>query len=274
MGTDHQPHTGQRFNRLLSEDSQQAQALLASSEWLQEESVHQFRLCIKRLRAGWRMLRAPAYKHHRHSADRVLKTAAQALGGKRDADVRLTTWRRLRADAKPAEIPLFDQLEALLRNHAAPASPPASPEALSALLGQEEAIRADANVERCRWRELKEGRDWAAEKNRLLAQKALGGEDQENYHRWRRWAKHLLYQRLLAATVRGHKLGKRQQTLNRLATELGRKHDLDMLATFLANTARSKKQQAAHRALLPVIASTNRRYQARISKLYRSFNKN
>lgn len=271
MSAKKQAGVGQRFNQLLDDDNRQAQALLASSEWLEEEPVHQFRLCIKRLRAGWRMVRSPDYCAYRQAADPLLKAAAQTLGGKRDADVRLATWHRLRAGTGDIQTSHLDSLEALLQTEATAPAVTVEREALLALLRREAAIRADAQLARCRWRELKQGRQRAVKKNRQLAEQALKGQVDETFHRWRRWAKHLLYQRQLAASSRGRTLGERQQLLKQLGSELGRKHDLDMLAAFLAQSIRRPKQRVALEAIRPLVDATNRRHIAIIRDLYTRF---
>lgn len=263
---------GQRFERLLRDDNQQAQRLLAAPDWLAEESVHQFRLCLKRLRAGWRMAQG-VDAHSRKAAQRVLKTAAQALSGQRDADVRQTTWRRVRAAAQALPAAQLATLDALVEPPLHPVPLAVERAALQALLAREAALRADAQLTACRWSQLQQGRKHTAAKNRYWAEQALGGIDNETYHRWRRWAKHLLYQRQLAAALRGRPPGQRQLLLKQLGSELGRKHDLDLLAAYLQQRAENPPQRQALQAIQPVIAALNDEQQTNIAELYRRFDR-
>ena len=192
-------------------------------------SVHDIRKRIKKLRALLRLLRPGLRPYAVENA--ALRDAAQSLSSMRDSAVRLATFDALVPDPTGP----FLALRALLASDAASATSGPAP------VAETRALLAAVQSRIPSWQ--LSGRDRAIlskglATTRSRARKAMAaaqaGPTIEAMHDWRKRAKDVWYQARLFAPVWPEAIAPLAATASDLTEDLGRHHDLAMLAAYLA----------------------------------------
>lgn len=191
------------------------------------ETIHQLRVCTKRLRALLWLIRAQLPESTVTALNREAKTLADWLSGARDAQVALQTLQAVVDDAQGTE-PAQRLFSLLQRNQPESSQTDLAPPDWSALQQHlEEMIQswstlASAEIQR---KHLKQGLKRSFRRGRRDWKASREVTDVEPLHDWRKQVKRLLYQQQLLQQ-QPDKTGKR---LKRLGDLLGQLHDIDML---------------------------------------------
>lgn len=190
-----------------------------------ENSIHEVRVCTKKLRA---YLRAYPDKAPINAANRQLKLLADNYGGLRDAQVKYATLRRLIWDWSPKKRKKFngviDHIAHAKKNQEIELTP------LDPRVAFEEILRVWPNLD------AKPG-TWFSSfdrlylKSRYLGEVALKSNEDETYHRWRKWVKYWLY--CLTGLSKGKVPSDYEKRLQRLGESLGQFHDVCVLEQAL-----------------------------------------
>ncbi len=214
-----------------------------------EEVVHQTRVDMKRLRALWYLIRPGLADEPGERLHRACRELAQGLGSTRDRQVMQTTLASL-AQSLPAEVARH-LTAALVDTTTAPAPLPVLELELEQALEryrQLEQLLAEVEFATVRRVHIRQGLEQSFGKGVSGYRRSRKGDDMEALHRWRKWAKVLLYQLEWLDLSPGW-----TSVLKPLGSCLGDIHDLDVLAGQL----RLAGVAADDLALLePVLAQT------------------
>jgi CHAD domain-containing protein len=212
---------------------------VVSGSPLDADTIHQLRVCCKRLRALLQLYR-PYTGHQRlRQLDQQIRLIAKSLAGRRDLHVQQQLISQLARDLeRPLSPALNSQLLQSSGNHSLVA---ADNERIIAAFA---AILSD-------WPHCDSGRRdaWAAglartrKRARSLARRACNSDQDALFHRCRKWTKYYLYQleqlhdsRLPASSE--------MQTLARLGEQLGQLQDLCNLEAQLQTLAPDQESEA------------------------------
>ncbi|MDX1694936.1 MAG: CHAD domain-containing protein [Ketobacteraceae bacterium] len=195
-----------------------------------EESIHQLRVCTKRLRAYLRVY-PPATDIS--GANQELKCLADSYASVRDAQVAFKTLNALIADwpdkkrKKYREV--IDFIAHQKRSVEGGLTPREPHEAFECILlhwPSSESQEEPGGYTR-------DGLDRLYQKARQLGNKALQSDADEPYHRWRKWVKYWLY--CLTGLSRSKLPKGYKKRLKRLGDSLGVFHDICVLEQNLKN---------------------------------------
>lgn len=248
-----------------------------------ERTVHEARKAIKRARSLDRLLHEltdPSAQEHRKD---VLKAAALALSGTRDAQVALATLEGvMRRDARklagsPGVARLHDALSAEHRTAEVAFAGPAAQQRALRLLSS---TAAQLRVERPRGAGKKGAVPTGFERIYSRGQRALRTSSRRGgileMHEWRKRVKDLRYAAEALTEPSGSTAdsGRRRTRLRRIAREadrlgeaLGEEHDLALLAARVSvEDQLFRKDAASRKALLKAIARRRRKLRKRAFK--------
>lgn len=268
MKTAHKSITTARATPLLSERLIQRALLLTSQvlgrmieegDGLTPEAIHSVRVAIKRLRAGWRLLRAVLPAELPAAGEARLRELHHALAADRERHVRLATIQRLRsaADSNESQAHWLTVAAAVQDDAGAAAqrmralSPAASGDtpnsdddarpargaaATTELIGR--TFRAESRA----WRELNTQAICAdllpalrkSYRRARRAAKAVEARDPGSYHVWRLRLKRLLHQLELLGVAEAVPSVLRNQWTE-TAVQLGRLQDLQEFVSHVAS---------------------------------------
>lgn len=215
---------------------------VGSSEW-----VHQLRVCTKRLRA---YLRLYSGKSSIRRTNRQLKTLADSLANQRDVDVLRQTFDQLVKNGFPRKYKKYRKvfLDLIIPNEVI--------ELADALLD----TRSVFEQILISWPNVKDKpKFWAVGMERVylkakyLGAEAIRGDEDEPYHRWRKWVKYWLYN--LSGVSKGKVQGSYQKQLKGLGESLGYFHDLCMLEKVLTAP---ENQRVIGADLVPLVKALNK----------------
>jgi CHAD domain-containing protein len=196
-----------------------------------EETVHEWRIATKRLRAAWHLVGSANRKFAKQRRS-ALRELSASIAGQRDRDVLLSLAIDLQSESDSnSEVfnPLLTQL-----------SQNAEEEHLPQSTGEQ--LRSQWTEERAAWQKiasefdssitlrkifrnaLRKSERTALQSTRIALVDAKG--DAELWHEWRKAVKRLRYQREFIAASQGRQLGVRDGRINRLGTRLGERNDL------------------------------------------------
>ena len=204
--------------------------LLRGAEPFSADSIHRIRVATKRLRAHWNLVRPELGKKEYVAAKERLRLAARCVAGQRDATVMLATFDEL-IDAAPSA-KLRHSLVAV--RQAASEYFDAEAAQLPGLAEQQQLIEA-LEADRRQWEEIELGRADASllehglrdtyARSRRSGRFAARGQRAEDFHRWRRWSKYLLYQLEILERFDPDRLSRYIHDLKSLGKLLGRSQD-------------------------------------------------
>jgi len=228
-----------------------------------EQAVHAARTRLKRLRALARLVRKPIGKEAFAQANGVFRGVAQALGGLRDAKVRLDTLESLgRGIAGSAEGSAFakelhDQYDVERGARTESAANPL-PE-LQALLAAERERVASWDLPKD-FSAFRDGLHDAWDGARRAWRRATPDSHAEEFHEWRKRAKDSMYHLEFLAAAWPRVLGALGAELDALADLLGADHDLHVLEAGIGEDRPAEALRAA-------IAKKRRRVRAKAIRL-------
>ncbi len=196
---------------------------------LDDETVHDFRVLCKQLRALLQLYRSERSAKQIQLLDKQLKVIARSFSGARDsvviADAMLAlgedsqenlqqivpvvaALQRHKDQVKPDQVEVAAQLDSLMQQW-------------WASLACDKASFAETGMVAC------------YKKARALANKVLSRGDDEVFHQWRKWAKYWLYQLQFLEVCRGASGEDYLKKLDKLGNRLGRFHDDCILESTL-----------------------------------------
>lgn len=193
---------------------------VGSSEW-----VHQLRVCTKRLRA---YLRLYSGKPSIRKANRQLKALADSVAEQRDTDVLRQTYDQLVVHWFPRKSKKYRKvyLDLII------------PKQIDSQAKNKLDTRAAFEKVLLSWPNIKDKpKFWAVGMERVylkakyVGAEAVRGDEDEPYHRWRKWVKYWLYN--LSGVSKGKVQRSYQKQLKGLGESLGYFHDLCMLESVL-----------------------------------------
>ncbi len=221
--------------------------LLRGAEPFSADSIHRIRVATKRLRAHWNLVRPELKKSAYTTAKERLRLAARCVAGQRDATVMLATFDELIDAAPSAKLrhSLVAVRQAASEHFAADTVElPAAPEQQKLI----EALEAD----RHQWQKLELGRADASllehglretyARARRSGRYAARGQRAEDFHRWRRWSKYLLYQLEILERFDPDRLSRYIRDLKALGKLLGRSQDHAVTRRLVRDTLDLQKE--------------------------------
>lgn len=248
----------------------------------EDEVVHQVRTCIKRLRAGWRLLRPGFPESITLREGRRLRKAARELTEVREHVVLADTLAKLGGRASGAEesILMATALKTFLarrpregnkmeesgtKSRKTGSEKPwlAALPVLSASLRRMEAMIA----ERLDWNRLRPNLEQSYRKARIKYREADPDRD-ESFHEWRKRSKDLWYQ-LKALVPELPAAGKIANRLEALQDRLGDAHDLTVLANRMSRQPRDFGGAGKPAALRKPVIAENRKMKRKSLRLGR-----
>lgn len=240
-----------RITKLLS--SLEAGPSAAAAHSPDPSFVHSLRVCTKRLRALLQLYRPVAGKSAIKSVEQAVKALADSYSGQRDALVQYETLCHL--------VEVFQQgndqdMQPLLRyydarlHHQVHTAAPLDP------------VAAFADILQL-WKQKLKGKkvpdfdsgvEYAYRRARKLAYEAESSDDDEVYHRCRKWAKYYLYQlQMIVAEPRPRDKALIKQ-LKKLGECLGEFHDRCVLESSLNRLLDNKQDEALEQAALLMLS--------------------
>jgi CHAD domain-containing protein len=211
-------------------------------------SVHDIRKRIKKLRGLLRLLRPGLQAYTDENA--ALRQAAQGLSSLRDSAVRLATFDTLAP--KPSRP--FEALRNRLADEAALAQPePGSVAETRALLAAVQSRVPSWRLAGTDRAILTEGLARTRSRARKTMLAARSDPSIEAIHEWRKRAKDFWYQARLFSPVWPEAITPLATAAAELTEELGRHHDLAVLADYVANLPQESAAAKAAAPLLPLV---------------------
>jgi CHAD domain-containing protein len=214
----------------------------AIGEAEREELVHDIRRRTKRIRAALRLL-APDLPGSWRDLDRLVRAPAAALAGQRDADVVRATLRDLAAHGSGPALAdaVIDALDSLLVDSAATAAARSGPGPTAAIAGSAAMLSDAATILAALAPTTSSivGVSLAGAYRRARRAHRRASRDRriEQFHRWRREVKRLHAQLVLLGELGLLARPRLERRLDRLGEDLGRHHDLAVLADQLRSIA-------------------------------------
>ena len=254
------PRLSERLiQRALLLTSQVLGRMIDEADCLTPEGTHSVRVAIKRLRAGWRLLRPVLPAEVPAAAEARVRALHHALAADRARHVRLATIERLRSAADSSELQAHwltvaaavqdDAGAAARQRYAPPRGPSISPAqsnadelADSGSATTTELIGRTFRAESRAWRELNAQvvcTDLMPELRKSYRRakrtaKAIEARDPGSYHVWRLRLKRLLHQLELLGIAEAVPAELRNQWVD-TAAQLGRFQDLHEFASHAAS---------------------------------------
>lgn len=248
----------------LQVNNQSLRALIGASDKLAPKVVHGLRVNVKRLRSAWQIVRHDVERKESKAAAKRLRLIHKTLAPSRDHEVIVKTLGKLRSKASSGKTS-------------------SALERLAAEMGTVHAGAVDGNAvalgfqreSRC-WRELDLGgmSDWELidrgiggniRAGRRLGKAYAAGGGEALLHRWRKHAKHSLYQLEIVKPALGEANLARRWYLERLADGLGLHQDLCMVEAALAESSLAPK---ARQRIAGLIADRKLTLESRAMKLF------
>ncbi|HBJ34129.1 MAG TPA: hypothetical protein DDZ51_05075 [Planctomycetaceae bacterium] len=216
----------------------QASTILAKSDPIDAEAIHQLRVLSKRLRSYWELLQPFVGKSQVKLATKQLQNAASRFAAARDHHVLVTLLGKLAKKAKKPKLQssLNDVLKAFIESHR---TDPPSAESDLPHSGDDDA--QIWQLDRRRWESLDFGSDADSvgtrsvrkglqrifKKARDLHERAVTEHDIERWHELRKWVKYLSLTIPLCGDEPSTSIVAEEWT--RLGKTLGKLHDYDEL---------------------------------------------
>ncbi|MFW1678182.1 CHAD domain-containing protein [Pontibacter sp. JAM-7] len=233
---------------------------------LSDEAVHELRVLCKRLRAALRLYQPICRKGDLRRVDLPLRQTARAFAARRDNHVQLKTLKRLLKhypDLKPLTEGFKQQLQSDRQALVEPDTTRAAQWLNEALvLWQNLMQQSDADF-------VAPGLAYSYEKATRLGDRALQGDRDKPYHRWRKWSKFWLYQQELLVRPKGSNSQIYREKLTELGSDLGRFHDLYLLQASILKHVDCFSSQADVTLLLQRLAASKRSYRRTFAAEYR-----
>jgi CHAD domain-containing protein len=198
------------------------------------KDVHLVRTSIKQLRAILRLVRPAIGCAFFERENAHLRKAAQRLAFARDTDVARQTLAELSDEVGR------DTLTTMARGFEKQATTPADLD-----ITMSDVARDLEQVRRCIARLRVPGDDWQTIEPGLVAvyrrgrkrmNSAFAAGDDEAFHKWRIFVKHLYYELQFLESVSPKRLGKMIARLKKLQDLIGANHDVAMLKSLLQKT--------------------------------------
>jgi CHAD domain-containing protein len=218
-------------------------AEIADGDCPRDETVHQLRKRMKKIRGAARLVRPELGKSYR-KINAYYRDLASSLGSARDAAVRVETLERLRQRFPGAlEDAAVHKLHELFASRRRQLEQNGHTD-LNGRLHETEAKLAKGLEQLARWRTKQRGFS-AVEpglretyvRGRAAFKKTLTEPTAENFHEWRKHVKYHWYHTRLLAGIRPRFMRARRNELRRLAELLGDDHDVSVLEEALPAAA-------------------------------------
>lgn len=238
-------------SQLLADMNIRLQVRLDLNAGERAEIVHQTRVDSKRLRALWQLIRPGLDASDYAFLDGLSRQLAKPLASSRDAHVMGATLAGLSSALEPgSRVRVRQGLIRLL-------SPNTEVDEMaliqvSRVLKQLQAELSRVSMRQLRRRDIRKGLQQTSAARAKLARTALNHHAMEPMHRWRRWVKLSLFQ---SDWLLDQKKPDEVSLLKSLGSELGRLHDLDMLAQHVQKDRMYFWQEDLEQ-LLTVVAAT------------------
>ena len=198
------------------------------------ENVHVVRTSIKQLRAILRLVRPAIGRAFFERENAHLRKAARRLAFARDTDVARQTLAQLSDEVGQ------DILATAVRGFEKQATPPADVNnTLSDVARDLEKIGrciARLRVPADDWQVIEPGLVAVYRQGRKRMNSAFAASDDEAFHQWRIFVKHLYYELQFLESVSPQRLGKMIARLKKLQDLIGADHDIAMLKSLLQKT--------------------------------------
>lgn len=207
----------------------EARNLVQSDQADSEDAVHRIRVILKMLRSRQQLIRPFVHPNSYRSANQRIKSAANALAGRRDGDVLLKTHAKLlkktsgkkTSKSMKALMPLLEQVKEVALEPIDWITVKKRLDAEAAFWKRQSACKMSTTQEA-----IIRGSRITYAKARKRFKQAYNEQDLHLFHDWRKWTKYLLYQLQFLETMGCEKMKKRIQALTRLSKLLGSHHDL------------------------------------------------
>ena len=219
-------------------------AVTELSEGVSEDpvkAVHSARKAIKKERSLLRLARGSMSRKQRRGENRVLREAARALSGTRDADVMVAALDGL-AERFVGQLPAttFDAIREQLNARRARTNGASggAPDAQAVQeLGSVRLRVDDWQLRKQGWGAIEAGLNLTFKRGRKAFARAKASRSPEDLHDWRKRVKDLWYQQRLLAPTGGLAVRGQAKEAHRLADLLGDDHDLFVLREVLVTPA-------------------------------------
>ena len=257
------------FARVLHRIAARARSLAADRRFSTEQTVHEVRLLIKRVRALLWFARPSLAGRAEAVARAQLRKASQLLAGQRDVQAAQATFGKMleEVDSGRARAALEKTSQALRdRNGIHEPDPKSRIAKATELLCKEITDFAQAVERSAKWPSATKRTEKAFRAMRKSGRKAKRTDDDADFHAWRKKAKRLLY----LLEMRDGDASRRQQRLlkriDKLQAVLGDDHDCVVAAKQLA--APGEPRNVA-RVVSKVLGERQRRLRKKSRKLAR-----
>ena len=262
------------LKRIFHEEIQSALKETERSAGKRGEAVHEFRKHLKKLRAALRLVSDEVGKARYKREDRCVREIAKVVSDLRDAHVRVQTVIQLREKfGAKAFGRVFQRIEDLLALEADSFS--------AATAGWEEQVvrklkalekrLAKWRLQDIGWKQICGAVTDTYRRGRDLLAEALKKPKPENFHRWRREVKELLYQLRLLAPLNRVVLEEIARDAKTLGELLGQQHDFIFLLSRLDQERGDKPMQRERVRLEKIIRKRCNKLQRDASELGRRF---
>ena len=204
------------------------------------KAVHGLRKHSKKLRGLLRLVR-PVFRGF-PAANIALRDGARDLAALRDAEVRLSVFRRIAAGLPAGTVP--ERADAVMQEEIAQLRAPVQMEALRRDLRRDfKHLHRQARgwkLTASGWDALEPGltESWrAARRGCKASARAFARGQHAPFHEWRKAVKHHWYQARLLAPIRPDMMALQIAAMDALGEDLGDHNDLDLLLVYLAGHA-------------------------------------
>lgn len=272
----------QRVNKLVTKIEAESQVVtaagsdvlvLAQPDSLSPQRVHSLRVCAKRLQALLQLYRPVVGKAAIRPVEQAIKALAASYSCQREAVVQFETLMHLVEQYRQSEDTDIQPLVAYLEKHLQALAATSAP--MDPLLTLSEIMRMWQEKLACRKAPpFGEGLDFAYRRARKLAYQAESSDDDDIYHRCRKWAKYYLYQLQMLVPDPRPKDKPQIKQLKRLGESLGAFHDRCVLEYSINQLLQQKpldeKLEQAALLMLSWLMEQKRKDKARCQELCES----
>lgn len=219
--------------RLLAD----ASARCLSPQRDSEESIHEVRKTLKKVRAYWRLMRVAVGKRRATAGNARCSEAARQLASARDLTVMRRTLDELDADRPQQAGEASDAVRDALhgKDDHAPAVAGIDWALVAALLADEDLAWSALDAGAIDGDDVGQGRRYTRRKARQGYRRSRQSPDAPTLHTWRKWAKRWLYQEQLLHPGKAGRIA----ALHELDDRLGRHHDMAVLLDRLERSDES-----------------------------------
>jgi hypothetical protein len=221
---------------------------------------HRVRKGCKKMRASLRLVRQPLAAQF-DEENRWYRDFARQLAGPRDAQAVIESWNDLVKQARPSRLDEIDRrVLALLADRRDAVTEQRAPETAQLIeqLGAARARVGDWKLDRTGFDAIADGLAAAYRKARTRQDQARRRADPAVLHEWRKRVKDHWYHMRIVQCVWPDELGARAAALDRLAEDLGRCHDLDLLHAAIAGLGLARSETRPIYELIATRAATIR----------------